>query len=472
MTEQHPFISKVPNIVSDIREKYGIFQACDLLITPPEKRTWPDMILTVGIAAGDKLDGWAAKRYGSQPDGAERDRRADKVFTLGAEAALTLRGEISTIHLILNLGRETMVNYMRQDAIVHNRPSIEVGSRGRQKTAGKMTMITLARSPFSINNDLVESMASIGTALSLISGAGYTQQYLRDKNEASRQEDRRFTSGRNSKLRSATASPNQRIAKCISEKLPGVTPHHLTALGGALVVGSNIAALKKPKWGAAIAIGPYTLGGLIDGLDGSLARYLKLSSTLGMILDVVSDKGQEIHTATTNSILASRNKNSVAASQYAVAAMTASLPALMRASAEARGHIVSEDASGSRVVRAIEGGVGLGLNRYSGINNVISALMSVGNTITAAQRADVALRGKASPHFRESNTDPKFKREAVIRRNVLLPVAVGGLAVGGWLLYKEHNRAKKAAALEIAEREIADELTCQPEKTAPDIMRP
>lgn len=161
-----------------------------------------------------------------------------------------------------------------------------------------------------------------------------------------------------------------------------------------------------------------------------------------MLKDVRADKRQEIYTAAVNSLLASRRNNRVAASQYAVSAMTSSLPALFRASAEAKGYIVSEDASGSRVARGIEGGVGLGLNGFDGISNTVSALMAVGNILTAAQRAEVARKGSASPHYRGRNNDPEFQAQALARRNALVRMAAGGMAVGAGLLLKEHSSLK------------------------------
>lgn len=351
------------------------------------------------------------------------------------------KGEIEQIHPILGIGREIVVSYMRESAVTNGHSPIKVGNRGRQKTTAKMAMLTVARSPLSRHGNVVESMASVGTALSLISGMEYATQYLAGKKQYAVNAQDQTSSARNGEFRKVAASPNERVASFIDHKLPSVMPNHLTCLGELLVVGSAAMTLCKPetKWAIPLAIGPYTLGGLIDGIDGNLARIKGQANLEGMLKDVHADKRQEIFTASVNSLLASRRGNRVAAAQYAVAAMTASLPALFRAAAESKGHIVSEDSSGSRVVRGIEGGVGLGLNTNSGISNVVSGLMSVGNVLTATQRADVSLRGPASPHFRGTNDDPTFRRHAVARRNTLIRTALGGIVAGVGLLVYEHR---------------------------------
>jgi phosphatidylglycerophosphate synthase len=442
-SQEHPVLSKLPNVLGFGRMAFGVYQAVDLHRTPPEERTRTDAIETAGAAVTDKLDGFLTELYGSTKHGPTIDRLADVIFSVGGEVSLALNGEISPIHPLSSIGREVTVNTMRRSAVAHGRPAIEVSDRGRQKTTMKMAMMTMARSPLSRREGIVESMASFGSALSIMSGVEYGLQGYKSTKDKPRSRDL-ASSARNGSIRQATDSPNARIVRFIHEKAPRVMPDHLTKLGEGLVEVSVIATLIKPEWGVAIAAIPYTFGGIIDGWDGNLARLLRLNSLAGMLKDVQADKRQEIFTAAGNSLLASRRGNTVAASQYAIAAATATLPALLRATAESRGHIVSEDASGSRVIRGIEGGIGLGLNKHAGIGNTVSALMVAGNLITAAQRADVALRGSASPHYRGANNKPKFRAEARARRNTLLPVSIGGIAVGAVLLMKERARRRRA----------------------------
>ncbi len=442
MTEQHPVLDKVPTTLSAGRLAFGVMQAVELLQTLPEERTWGDAGETAGAAVTDKIDGAWTRRFGSTKHGPLIDRLADMTFSIAGEAALAINGEISPIHPILSIGREATVQAMRWSAAKNGQPTISVGDRGRQKTSLKMTMLTAARSPIAQHSDLIESMASFGSALSLISGSEYGQQWFAGRRGANDRQD--TSSARNGAVRRATASPNERVVRWIDKKFPGITPDHLTLLGEGLVEASIIAAYFKPKWGVALAIGPYTLGGIIDGWDGNLARLKGLSGMKGMLKDVRADKRQEIATAVANSLLASKHDNSVAASQYAVAAMTATLPAYFRASAEAKGYTVSEDASGSRIMRGIEGGIGIGLNGNDGISNTVSALMVTGNIVTSAQRADVAMRGSDSPHCRGTNNDRKFRAEAAARRDALLPIALAGMAIGSGLLIKERVRVIRA----------------------------
>jgi phosphatidylglycerophosphate synthase len=429
MTEQHPVLAKVPTALSGFRLAYGTLQIGKILQSSPRERTWNDAIKTGCIAITDKLDGDWSRHFGSTKNGSIIDRLADIAFSVGGEVALAVNDEISPIHPLLSIGREATVNTLRKYAEKSGR-TIPVGNRGRQKTALKMAMLTAARSPLSRQSGAIESMASLGTALSIISGFEYAQEYHSGK------VDDRTSSARNGKFREASASPNEKIVRWMDNKFPNITPDHLTLAGESLVETSLLATLIRPKWGVAMAIGPYTFGGLIDGLDGNLARLKGLNNLEGMIKDVRADKRQEILTAMANSLLASKISNNVAAAQYAVASMTASLPALFRAAAESKGYIVNEDASGSRVIRGIEGGIGIGLNRRLGIGDTISALMVTGNIITAAQRADVVNHGESSSNCRGTNNSVEFRNEAAARRDALLPIAIGGMAVGTGLLFK------------------------------------
>ncbi|MFI5271254.1 MAG: CDP-alcohol phosphatidyltransferase family protein [Candidatus Saccharimonadales bacterium] len=446
MSEQHTVLSKAATTMSVARLGFGAWQAYDLLHTPPEERTVGDALLTAGVASTDKGDGKASDHFGSTKHGPLWDQLADISFSVGGEVALGLNGEISPIHPILSVAREAVVHSMRIAANTSGQEPISVGSRGKQKTAMKMLMMTTARSPVSQNGDVLESMASFGTALSLISGADYAQTFF-----AGRKRNEVTDTVRNGGFRKASASPNQRIVEWIHKNKPGIMPDHLTIAGEALVELSIITALARPKWGVALAIGPYTLGGLIDGIDGGLSRVKGISSLKGMLKDVRADKRQEIATSIVNSRLASRNGNHVAASQYGVASMTAALPAYFRAAAEAKGHIVSEDASGSRVIRGIEGGVGIGLNGNEGVSNVVSALLVTGNVLTSAQRADVVMRGADSPHYRGANGDPELMRQAAARRDALLPIAIGGFAIGSALLANEYRLVRAENREEVAE---------------------
>jgi phosphatidylglycerophosphate synthase len=296
----------------------------------------------------------------------------------------------------------------------------------------------------SIHSGAFKSLASLAGSLLITKVAPHAKRKIYERRNAQSpepaQQQAPTDTARNGKLRRAFASPNSQIAQFIDEKLPSVTPNNLTRLGRNMVLAADVAVLRRPTWGFAMAAAPYFTGSMMDGWDGNLARLkgekasVESSSLDGMLLDAISDKCQEIGTAAANSLLASRHGNKVAAGQYAVATMTAALPALARAAAEANGYYVSEDASGSRVTRAIEAGAGLAFNKHPRSNNLLSALLSTGNITTALQRADVARRGTESPHCRGTSDDPEFRQQAAARRDALLPIAAGGLAAGGAVL--------------------------------------
>jgi phosphatidylglycerophosphate synthase len=432
--QEHPILRKIPTALSSGRLIFGLWQDRDLLTTDPKERTWLDAGVAAGVAITDKIDGAMSRAFGSTKHGAFIDRLADVSFSEGGRLSLAKNGEMSPIHPVIGLSREVIVHVLRQSAAASDR-KIAVGNRGRQKTTANMLMVVAARSPLSRRTNLIESMASFGSALSFMSGIGYAQEFF-SRQVKPAPEAKQTSSARNGGFRKALSSPNDRMAEFI-------TPDHLTRLGEALVEASVLVGIRNPQRGVALAIGPYTLGGLIDGWDGNLARLKGSNSLEGMLKDVRADKRQEIITAAGNSLLASRRDNGVAASHYAVATMTAALPAFFRAAAEANGHIVSEDASGSRAVRGIEGGVGLGLNGQSGVSSTVSALMVTGNIITAAQRADVMLRGNRSPHYRGANDDLEFRNQAAARRDSLIPFIKAGAALGAGLLIEEHVAFKK-----------------------------
>ncbi len=460
MAEQHLILNKVPTTMSLGRAAFGVYQGINLFRTPPEDRTLGDAGITAGMLSTDKWDGELADRYGSTRLGAEADLLADILCAVSSELALALRGEISPIHPLLTIGREAIVSALRYKATAEGRQDMGAQGLGPVKTTWKMGTQTVADSPLSQKADILESMASIGDALSLVSGNRYLQQYFAGRKTPNSRSQLPATA-RNGGFRRASASPNEKIARFIHEKAPRVRPEHLTYTGELLVEVSAITALVKPKYGFLLAAVPYTIGGLIDGVDGNHARLTGLDSLEGMLTDVRADKRQAIVTAVANSLLASNNGNKVASSQYAVAAMTATLPALFRAMAEAKGYIVSEDASGSRVVSGIEGGVGMAFNDKEGISNVVSALLATGNLITAAERADVVMKGSASAHYRGKNDDLQFREYAAARRNALIPIALAGLAIGSGLLLREHSEALNLQQKFQKSKQKASDLTQQ-----------
>jgi phosphatidylglycerophosphate synthase len=443
--EDHPKLSKIPTDLSMFRLGYGLGQAIDLLTTSPEDRTWRDATESAGAATTDKVDGYLSKRYGSTPNGPLSDRMADVACNEGARLALSLNGEISSVHSYLGLNREFGVQVLRSMAVANKQPEVAVGPLGRQKTAAHMLLAITARSPLAKEPDLLETLASYGTALSLMSGAGYTSDFLKGKKPQVATD-----TSRNGEARHKFAGATEWAAEKIDKHLPKVMPNHLTKLGEYSTEISMALAVIFPELRTKLAATGYLFGGLIDGVDGNLARKKNMASIEGMLEDVRADKRQEIFTALCNSLIAYRNGNMVGARNFAVAAMTASMPAYYRACAEAGGYLVSEDASGSRVIRGIEGGIGVGMHMYLGIVNTVSAAMVLGNISTASQRADVASKGEESEYCRGTKRDPEFMLEGAIRRDALEPYTRAGMALGATLLAGYEVAPRVSSALKLA----------------------
>lgn len=299
--------------------------------------------------------------------------------------------------------------------------------------------LAIAGSPLSQDPDRIRHGASIGTALSLTSAFDYLVSYT-GIGQKTPEED---VTTRNSAARRAASSPIDKLVTVIDEKMPFITPDHLTEAGKALVLGAAVLAVKRPDK-PALPTAMYTIGSLLDTLDGALARKKGAnedgSTTVdGMLKDVRSDKIQEIITFGALSMIARRRGNNVAADNYAAAAMSAVLPALSRAHAESNGFIVAEGGIGTRVGRGILGGVGMGFNKHRDTSDILSAVVATNNIITTDGRRQVAKRGEAASNYKGVNTSGKFMHEARIKRKALMPLAAAGLVVGVALL-KRRNK--------------------------------
>ncbi|HVX57679.1 MAG TPA: hypothetical protein VHA37_08170, partial [Candidatus Saccharimonadales bacterium] len=154
----------------------------------------------------------------------------------------------------------------------------------------------------------------------------------------------------------------------------------------------------------------------------------------GMLEDVEADLEQQIVTFAALSLIALRRRNKVAATNYALAAMTTPLSALMRADAEGQGYLVAEGGMGTRLGRGILGGVGMALNKNRDISDIVSAMVVAGNVNTVLERRDVVQNGQDSECCVGVNDDPTFKREAETRAETIVPYAKRGLVVGAGLL--------------------------------------
>lgn len=400
--------------------------------TPPEERTLLAAGTIAAVSATDKFDGLWARRIGPTAFGGWLDQMADKAFIIPGQLALKNNGELPAVHPYLKIARDVAVSGLRMWAANKGR-DVSAGSLGKRKTAAEMLTQTVAGSPLARNPDHIRAGASIATALSLTSFADYLFGYLGGGSKP-----RREVTTRNSTARRATASPVDKLVTAIDEKLPFITPDHLTEAGKALVLGAAVRAVKRPDK-PALPTAMYTIGSLLDTLDGALARKKAGAdgldtTTEGMLKDVRSDKIQEIITFGALSMIARKRGNNVAADNYAAAAASAVLPALARAHAESSGFIVAEGGIGTRVGRGILGGVGMAFNRHQNVSDILGAVVATNNAVTTHGRYRVSKLGPAASDYMGVDTSGKFMHEASIKRKALVPLAAAGLAAGAVLL--------------------------------------
>lgn len=395
--------------------------------TVPEERTWPDMIKPASLSVSDGLDGIGSRRIGATKKGGDLDREGDRDFVMPQQKALAENGEIPPVHYKIKVWRERAMAGLRLWGSANGK---DLSSRkvNKQKTAMEMAYVTAAHSPLSKSEDLMRWGSSMGSALSLTGLIETAADYFQ-KDKPEEQAD----TARNSTARQVSDGPRDRIAKLIDQKAPGVTPDHLTNTGKWLVEGASALAIAKPDRPAA-ATTLYTIGSLLDALDGSLARKKGYEGTEGMLKDVKADLEQQIVALAALSIVARRRGNKVAATNYALATMMMPLSALSRAEAESKGLIVAEGGMGTRVGRAILGGIGMGLNKHRDVSDIVSATLASSTANTVNERRDVVKRGVDSKYCKGVKDDEQFKKEGAIREQAILPYAKAGIAIGSLLL--------------------------------------
>ena len=245
-------------------------------------------------------------------------------------------------------------------------------------------------------------------------------------------------SPRNSNLREIFGTPIESLAGYIDREWPAVEPSDITKTGKWLVILANALVANDPE-SPIIPTILYTSGSLFDCLDGALDRIKRGRSGEelsidGMIEDVHADKVEEIVTFCTLSLMARRRGRNLAATSYALAAMTSTLPSMGRAKAESEGYIVKESGVGTRTSRAILGGIGMAFNGSRFLPEIVSSVVSASNIKTAIGRYAVLGRGNGSQLYQAEHHDPKIKEAARIRHQTLKHLAWAGAAAGIVLL--------------------------------------
>lgn len=185
----------------------------------------------------------------------------------------------------------------------------------------------------------------------------------------------KFISGRNSAFRSAATPATTRIAEFIDDKMPFVTPDHVSFAGAAAVLAVDLyaATTKKTSILHGIILGAvHGVASAFDGVDGKLAG-LKANErcdedkTRGVLVDVGLDKVQEIATPIAHAVMAAKRKDWIGFAVGLTAAGTAVYPALSRSDAEENRILVEEGGKskkqffGTRVGRGIVNSFIIGL---------------------------------------------------------------------------------------------------------------
>lgn len=433
----------VADAMSDLRADVGEDMAELLAARSPEERTWAEGLMSFALSSTDYWDGLLTEDLPPSDDGRERDRRGDRKYVMPQQKQLSRNGEVPGMHYKLKVLREGGMKAVRWWG-ERNGKNLKSLQSGRAKTVAEMAELSLAHSPLSEKEDLARWGASVGTGLSLNSFLETLFQYMGDRG------DEEVTTSRNSAARQVSAGRLDRIAGFVDEKLPWLTPSHVTKIGKTMVEGASGLIMADPDR-SALSTAIYTVGSLFDTFDGSLARKKGIASAEGMIEDVQADLEQQIATLGALSVVATRRGNKVAAANYAITTMLMPLSAYTRAKVESQGLIVAEGGMGTRVGRGILGGVGMALNKYQDASDIVSAMLMTGTANTVMERQDVIRKGTDSKYCVGENRDETFIKEAEMREEAILPYVKLGLAVGSTLLAansseKARDRMPKAEA--------------------------
>lgn len=218
--------------------------------------------------------------------------------------------------------------------------------------------------------------------------------------------ERVLNSSRNSRARELTKGVISGGARKLHDVAPWLTPNQIT-LGGLIGVGAvakyaevanktskpEDTVVQRSVVGAA-----YTAICLSDGFDGALERHLqsidpnRKGSQFGANFDAGSDRGQELALALSR---ISSAKDFLGKYLALGAAVTNSLPSLVRAYGESKGVVFEENGNdwlqfcGTRLGRAIIGGVSTLAPTFKEvpIQKTADALTIVSNISTATSRA-------------------------------------------------------------------------------------
>ncbi len=157
-----------------------------LVLIVQHPSSWPAVLLWIGLAVTDGVDGFLARRFGTTRSGAFLDPLADKVLVLGALFALVAAGRFAWLPVALIALREVAISLFRTRL---GRQGLAVPARplAKAKTVVQELSVGFALLPLTVDHPAIAgTLLWIAVAFTLVSGA----QYLLDGRSAGTTLDR------------------------------------------------------------------------------------------------------------------------------------------------------------------------------------------------------------------------------------------------------------------------------------------
>lgn len=252
----------------------------------------------------------------------------------------------------------------------------------------------------------------------------------------------------NSIFRRITDPIAEKAALGLTKIFPGITADNVTNAGFfGVYAGATLSIIPKGMIGADFA--PYAValmagGTSLDALDGTMARLLGTASTEGALLDMITDRKQEMILALARIATASMRKDTVGVIAATAAGISNPIPSKYRAMTEELGYYVPESGArvssffGTRPIRAL---LGISATAYpeahilgieSPMQPILDSISVIGNVFASMERAKIL--GQAKRGQLKVNPDPnaqelgRLKSEALsqfIKVNTVLMLGAG-----------------------------------------------
>ncbi|MBD3250733.1 MAG: hypothetical protein GF381_04165 [Candidatus Pacebacteria bacterium] len=259
---------------------------------------------------------------------------------------------------------------------------------------------------------------------------------------------------RNSELRTVVDPVLATIVRRLQERLPDLTPDHITGLGLVLVVISEGLSVSEEKSLRRLGLFMYLVGQFCDKLDGVWAREMIASgydhdSRRGALVDAVADRLVELFTSLGQMARASGQDDELGVLMALASALTNNTSSLTRAYAEANGKSVPEAGSGlfgflgTRAGRAVLGFVvrlapesKVPLTDIS-LPAVLAGLSALTTLLTAYERVCVACDKQILPILTQKEKDQARTRF------VLMAITSSVAVIASLLLFSRLKRSAK-----------------------------